>query len=57
MPRNKLPQEQKKVRWMTIYVDPKAIPRMDKSEVNQLINRLQSESLSKCADEALKSKL
>jgi len=28
-----------------------------KTECNQLINRLQSESLTKCADEALKSKL
>lgn len=54
MPRNKLPKEQKKVRLMTIYVEPTFIGKIDKTKVNEFINKLQSEALQKCADENLK---
>jgi len=54
MPRNKLPTEKKKVRFMTIYVEPKFIGKLDKEQVNNFINQLQSEALQKCADENLK---
>jgi hypothetical protein len=43
MPRNKLSKELKKVRLMTIYVEPKYIGKIDKQKVNQFINQLQED--------------
>jgi hypothetical protein len=56
MPRNKLPKEQKKVRFMTIYVEPKFIDLIDKDQVNKFITKLQNDALDKCVAEVLKNK-
>jgi len=53
MPRNKLPIEQKKVRLMTIYVEPKFVYVLDKSEISKFINQLQTQALDKCVAENL----
>jgi hypothetical protein len=54
MPRNKLPTEQKKVRLMTIYVEPKFVDVLDKSEISKFINQLQTQALDKCVAENYK---
>jgi len=56
MPRNKLPQEEKKVRWKTLYIEPKLLPYMDENDFNKEIKRIQSEALDKCVAENLKKK-
>jgi len=54
MPRNKLPTEQKKVRLMTIYVEPKFVDVLDKTEISKIINQLQTQALDKCVAENYK---